>query len=163
MVIDLLSSPVCKNISVFPNPKSELYDSHPVPHRGAFRDRHGRWCGMRWTRAALLTRARPQRTAKSCGPDAPTLASSFAGSFSREATVAKEPGHRGEHEISCKTIAQGRPGQSGGPVVTMLVCFLFRTRGCGCNWHPAFPAPSLLEVVRTTTRVHRAARMRRRI
>ncbi len=23
---------------------------HPVPHRGAFRDRHGRWSGMRWTR-----------------------------------------------------------------------------------------------------------------
>ena len=37
------------------------------------------------------------RTAKSCGPDAPTLASSFAESF-REAMVAREPGHQGEHE-----------------------------------------------------------------
>ena len=28
-------------------------------------------------------------------------------------------------------------------VVTMLVCFvLFRTRGCGCGGHPAFPTPS---------------------
>jgi hypothetical protein len=27
----------------------------------------------------------------------------------RKATVAKEPGHRGEHEVTVKTIAQGRP------------------------------------------------------
>src|ERR1700684_1178252 len=50
---------------------------HPGPHKGAFRDRHGRRVGMRWTRAALLTRALTSRTAKSCGPDAPTLASSW--------------------------------------------------------------------------------------
>jgi hypothetical protein len=42
-----------------------------------------------------------------------------------------------------KTIAQGRPGFSGEPVVTTLVCFLFHTRGCGCGGHPAFPAPSV--------------------
>jgi hypothetical protein len=43
-----------------------------------------------------------------------------------------------------KTIAQGRPDISGKPVVTTLVCFvLFRTRGCGCGGHPAFPAPSV--------------------
>jgi hypothetical protein len=36
------------------------------------------------------------RTAKSCGPDAPTLASSFADT--RATTVARKPGHRGEHE-----------------------------------------------------------------
>ena len=40
-----------------------------------------------------------------------------------QATVAKKPGHRGEHVISVKTIAQGRPGVTGEPVVTMLVCF----------------------------------------
>jgi hypothetical protein len=44
------------------------------------------------------------------------------------ATVAKEPGRRGEHEISVKTIAQGRPGISGEPVVTMLVCFIYFAR-----------------------------------
>jgi hypothetical protein len=27
-------------------------------------------------------------------------------------TVAKEPGHRGEHEVTVKTIAQGRPDVS---------------------------------------------------
>src|SRR5258708_39854046 len=38
------------------------------------------------------------------------------------------------------------PGEPGGPVVTMLVCFvLFRTRGCGCIGRPAFPTPSHVE------------------
>ena len=40
------------------------------------------------------------RTAKSCGPDAPTLASSFA-EVIREVMVANKPGHQGEHERSC--------------------------------------------------------------
>jgi hypothetical protein len=61
------------------------------------------------------------RTAKSCGPDAPTLASSLAEVLSalpgsdktliREMTVAKEPGHRGERDISRKTIACGNAGR----------------------------------------------------
>src|ERR1700680_3131222 len=61
-------------------------------------------------------------------------------------TVTRRIRRRGEHGISRKTIARGMPGYSGGPVVTTLVCFvLFRTRGCGCIGHPAFPAPSVLE------------------
>src|SRR4029077_13450251 len=61
------------------------------------------------------------RTAKSCGPDAPTLASSSRDGVSAQpgadrpqipqATVAKEPGHRGEREISRKTIACGDAGR----------------------------------------------------
>jgi hypothetical protein len=35
------------------------------------------------------------RTAKSCGPDTPTLVSSLRSN--PQATVAKEPGRRGEH------------------------------------------------------------------
>ena len=64
-------------------------------HRGAFRDRHGRWawdavdaaafcarwdCRASWRktceRSTASGREMLQRTAKSCGPDAPTLASS---------------------------------------------------------------------------------------
>jgi hypothetical protein len=47
---NLLSSPLCKNISVFTPPKShlELFVSHPT--RGAYHDRQVRWDGMRWTR-----------------------------------------------------------------------------------------------------------------
>ena len=33
-------------------------------------------------------------------------------------TVAKKPGHRGEHEAAVKTIARGMPGCSGVTVVT---------------------------------------------
>jgi hypothetical protein len=40
------------------------------------------------------------RTAKSCGPDIPTLISSLAENLFREATVARKPGHRGERAIS---------------------------------------------------------------
>src|SRR4051812_45692640 len=61
------------------------------------------------------------RTAKSCGPGAPMLAPSFAG-LSREVTVAKELAHRGDHEISRKAIAQGRPDALRW--TCMLVCAL---------------------------------------
>jgi hypothetical protein len=56
------------------------------------------------SRRTMLT-----RTAKSCGPDAPTLASSsrrlvgptgFRQNLNPWTTVAKEPGHRGELDIS---------------------------------------------------------------
>src|SRR3989440_6848966 len=81
------------------------------------------------------------RTAKSCGSDAPMLASSLR--EEAQATVSNKPGHRGEHEGNRKTIARGMPGETGVTVVTMLVCFvLFRTRGFGCIERPAFPAPS---------------------
>jgi hypothetical protein len=38
----------------------------------------------------------------------PDAGAKFRG-FIREATVARKPVHRGEHEVSRKTIAQGRP------------------------------------------------------
>src|SRR3981081_3027203 len=57
-------------------------------------------------------------------------------------TVANKPGHRGEHEVSRKTIARGMPGNPGVTVVTTLVCFLLCTRGCGRIRRPAFPPPS---------------------
>jgi hypothetical protein len=93
------------------------------------------------------------RTAKSCGPDAPTLASSSRDGVSAQpgadrpqipqATVAKEPGHRGEREISRKTIACGNAGRSGVLVVARVRSTNTKcTRGCGCSGHPAFPTPS---------------------
>ncbi len=64
---------------------------------------------------------RRMRTAKSCGPDAPTLASSL-----REVTFAddggKKAGRRGEHEGSRKTTAQGKPDDPATPVV-LPPCF----------------------------------------
>src|SRR4029077_1647198 len=48
------------------------------------------------------------RTAKSCGSDAPGPASSLR--EEAQATVSSKPGHRGEREVSRKTIARGMPG-----------------------------------------------------
>ncbi len=86
-----------------------------------------------------------ERTAKSCGPDVAVLALS-----PREAKLlggdgGKRAVRRGEHEVSCKATAQGRPGCSA--CTCMLVCaFLVRncTRDRGCSVHPVFPAPSIL-------------------
>jgi hypothetical protein len=88
-----LSSPLCKNISVFPNPKSELYDSPSRLTGGAVRDRHGREAGCGGRGCADNERCL-RRTAKTCGPDAPTLASSRWKQFRRrrwqESPVAGE-------------------------------------------------------------------------
>jgi hypothetical protein len=46
--------------------------------------------------------------------------------------TAKKPGHRGEHEVTVKTIVQGRLDCFGEPVVTMLVClFHFACEAAG--------------------------------
>jgi len=50
---------------------------HPGPHKGAFRDRHGRWARDAMDARCAKDESAPLRTAKSCGPDAPTLASSW--------------------------------------------------------------------------------------
>jgi hypothetical protein len=86
-----------------------------------------------------------ERTAKSCGPDVAVLALS-----PREAKLlggdgGKRAVRRGEHEVSRKATAQGRPGCSA--CTCMLVC-ASSVRNCtrdrGCSVHPVFPAPSIL-------------------
>ncbi len=71
------------------------------------------------------------RTAKSCGPDASTPASSLRWccepdrvdkTFKSQATVTRKPDRRGEHDISRKPLRAGMPGDFGGPV--LLVCLL---------------------------------------
>jgi hypothetical protein len=57
------------------------------------------------------------------------------------ATVARNAAHRGEHEISRKTIARGKPG-CPGCTCSSNPCAFFRTRGYGRSRRPAFPAPS---------------------
>src|SRR5262245_29941374 len=66
-------------------------------------------CGVR----CLVHRTkRHQRTAKSCGPGAATLAS-IRPACAGAATVTKKAAHRGEHEGNRKTIARGKPGCFG--------------------------------------------------
>src|SRR5258706_5725247 len=105
-----------------------------------------------------------KRTVKSCRSDAPMLASSLR--EEAQATVSNKPGHRGEREVSRKTIARGMPGLlrcTCGDYARVL--YLFRTRGCGCIGRPAFPAPSVIREANgfCKPRAHRAARWRSRI
>ena len=85
---------------------------------------------MRWA-CWRARRAWPVRTAKSCGPDLPTLGSSLAVSI-RKATVAKKPGTPRRARISRQTNRAGNAGCFGVPVVTCLRAFLSCTQGCGC-------------------------------
>ncbi len=95
-----------------------------------------------------------KRTAKSCGSDAPRLASSPAeASRPNRAWTKPYPQDDGGKTAWSPRRARRKPlkplrGECrlnpSEPVVTMLVCFVFyRTRGCGCSEHPAFPAPSV--------------------
>ena len=74
-------------------------------------------------RVGVARRATPIRTAKSCGPDPPTLGSSFAGD-TREATAAIKPGTPGRARISRNTIAQGVPVDPAEPVVLPPALFV---------------------------------------
>jgi hypothetical protein len=79
-----------------------------------------------------------------------------------QATVSNKPGHRGEREVSRKTIARGMPGVSGVTVVTTLVCFVFITHeAAGASSARHFLRPLISgRMVFAKTRTHRAARMR---
>src|ERR1700733_14302931 len=83
------------------------------------------------------------RTAKSCGPDAPTLVSSFAEATPRGdgGKKARSPG-RARNKL-LKPSRAGMPGDPGATVWTNAGVLLPYTRGCGCNGPPAFPAPPL--------------------
>jgi hypothetical protein len=81
------------------------------------------------------------RTAKSCGPDLPTLGSSLR---SLQATVAKKPGTPGRTRISRKTTRAGNAGCFGVPVVTCLRAFFTCTQGCGCVRCTGIPCALLL-------------------
>src|ERR1700683_3254866 len=88
-----------------------------------------------------------QRTAKPWGPGTPTLVSSSRDDKSGGRRWLTSPAHRGDHGVTAKPSRRECRFDSGEPVVITLVCFvLFCMRGCGCTWHPAFPAPSFIWV-----------------
>jgi hypothetical protein len=95
---------------------SEYTNYRPVPQRGGSRSSQD--AGRDAVDAdGAIDEQRSRRTAKSCGPDTPTLVSSWR-SYPLT-TVARKPGRRGEHEGNRKTIARGMPGDSGVTVVTV--------------------------------------------
>src|ERR1700722_13447092 len=122
-----LSSLPFKKIPFRARPKSNPYFelSRPTEGRFAIVTDVGTGCGGR--EAARKTNAHASRTAKSCGPDAPTLASSFADQSARRRwQTSPVTGESAKETV--KTIARGMPGESGVTVVTMLVCFFYFAR-----------------------------------
>src|ERR1700676_616007 len=62
-----------------------------VPTKRGVAHRHDVGCGRRWTRAMSATNDIDPRTAKSCGPDIPTLISSLAKTFSARRRWQESP------------------------------------------------------------------------
>src|SRR5260370_41662969 len=54
-------------------------------------------------------------------------------------TVSNKRGHRGEREVSRKTIARGMPGETGVTVVTTLVCFIHLHARLRVHWASGIP------------------------
>jgi hypothetical protein len=108
-----------------------------------------------------------QRTAKSCGPDAPTLASSsrrFGRPYRAQANHIR--GRRWQNspvtgesaKEPVKTIACGNAGRFRCTRCYSCAFYHYKcTRGRGCSGHPAFPAPSKGAEDKCTARAHRAA------
>jgi hypothetical protein len=115
---------------------------HPGPHKGAFRDRHERRARVRWTLIARLT------SALSCGRRSRVVLTPrrwrqvsqkcLRGDGGKQ---ARSPG-RARNKL-LKPSRAGMPGDPGATVVTNACAFYHCARGCGCNGHPAFPAPLL--------------------
>src|SRR5882762_4501305 len=120
-----------------PTQISSLIRAGPSHKRGGSRSSRTRG-GMRWTLAARETSAACWRTAKSCRSDAPMLASSLR--EEAQATVSNKPGHRGEREVSRKTIARGMPGlfRCDRGDYARVLCFISHAR-LRVHWAPGIP------------------------
>ena len=95
---------------------------------------------MRWTQAAFLTRTRALRTAKSYGPDAPTLASSRRMMFRRRRRQESPVSGESTKE-TVKTIRAGNAGTFSADLRRLLRVFFSRKLWVRLK-RPAFPAPS---------------------
>jgi hypothetical protein len=111
------------------NQRYQLAPSRPA--RGALRGRHERWTGTRWTRQRAR-RAR-QCVRRSRVVLTPRRWCQVLGKLSLLGSDGgKKAGHRGDHVISRKTIAQGRPDCSAEPVCScafLLVHLAHETAG----------------------------------
>jgi hypothetical protein len=168
-----VQSPSAK-IFRFPLPPNHLYHArHPVPQRGAFRDRHGRWVRDA-VDAGCVLRARDRRA------DSQESVSGALSTRTRDAASVRPnrvvltprrwrqvlwrhvgPTGRG-HSIFARRRWQKSPvtGKSTTYAVKTIACgnagrfrctrryscastTTKRARGCGCSGHPAFPTPSI--------------------
>jgi hypothetical protein len=142
-----MSSPSAKNISLRGLLDTALLIPAVPPRlkRGVSRS------SRTWVRDAVAacgakTNAHSQRTAKSCGPDAPTLASSRPRCLRITACDGdNKPGSPGRARR--KPLKPLRREGRNDPVnlwCTYSYVFYFYIRGCGRIRRPAFPAPSVM-------------------
>ena len=127
--------PLLKKYSVFPKTQITLYPPPSRPDQRGVGHRRERWGGLRWTRQRRVCKGSQggfpvsddrhaderccSRTAKTCGPDASTPASSLRKASrpdrARMNQVSADDGdkkadHRGERGISRKPLRPGMPG-----------------------------------------------------
>src|SRR6478736_3650589 len=133
-----------RNQKYFPSPPTQIrcISKPSRPDRGALRT--SRNAGRDAVDAAAsgeqqrAGRMMPKRTAKSCGSDAPMPASSLR--EDAQATVSNKPGHRGEREVSRKTIARGMPGlfRCDRGDYARVLCLISHAR-LRVHWAPGIP------------------------
>ena len=124
--------PTGKSAKTCLSPRAKIFRfrSHPNHRHNSARltADEGRWPSsrtrgeMRWTRRRDR-RARPERTAKSCGSDVAVLALRSGEAKLLWDNGGKRAVLREEHEVSRKAIAQGRPECSRCPVCSCAVLF----------------------------------------
>jgi hypothetical protein len=116
-------------------PKSLHNACRPGPHKGAFRDRHERKVGMRWTRAALLTRALFVRVVLNAGVK-----------LSRSKLLGGDGGKKARsprrvRRKPLKPSRAGMPGDSGATVVTNARVFYTTRAAAGASGTRHSPLP----------------------
>src|ERR1700738_4363656 len=150
-----VQSPHAKIFPFAPGPNQLYIPCRLVPQRGGSRSSRTRG-GMRWTRAALLTRAltggRRSRVVLT-----PRRRRQVGGSFSADDgdKKARSPGRARRKPLKplrgeCRTTRRDR-----GDYTRVLPTH--GTRGCGRTGRPAFPAPSVFREreIQSKTRAYR--------
>ena len=122
------------------------WSARPAPPRGAFARSSRNVARVAMDAAASGGFARQakrlQRTAKSCGPGAATVASIHAGPCWR-GNGDNQRRSPGRARISRQTIARGKPGCLGCTCLIRVRLSTICTRCCGRSQRLAFPAPFL--------------------
>ena len=159
----------------------------PFLLRGALRDRHERWDGMRWTRQRRARRHRRagdpcersverarrtavKRTAKACGPgtrcwcqvgeDVSAQPGADMSSIRRRRWQDEfVAGESTPYVVKTIRVRECRVISGASAVNTRVHTLLpQRTRGCGCIGHPAFPTPLCFQRAKTSGKIPGASR-----
>src|SRR3984957_13345403 len=133
--VGIVSSPLAKNNSLRHLVDTALLIPPSRLTRGAYRDRHGRGRGMRWTLLVLKTNA-PISGRRSRVVLMPRRWHQPAddADASRRGWWQESPITRESTKEAVKTIAQGRPDRFGVPVVTCSCAFFILHARLRVRW-----------------------------